>query len=129
MKRIYIIDDHKIMRQSYALLLSRHVDFELCGEAASATEALAQLASAKPDLVIVDVSLPDMDGVELLRILRSQMPELRILMISGHTDRALIDGLLARGAHGYLAKEQAPQRLLTAVEQVLNGQIYRYHAY
>lgn len=129
MKRIFIIDDHEIMRQSYALLLSRHGGFELCGEAASAADALAQLAGVQPDLVIVDVSLPDMDGVELLHILRRQQPELRILMISGHTDRALIDGLLAKGAHGYLAKEQAAQRLLTAVEQVLDGQIYRHQAY
>jgi DNA-binding NarL/FixJ family response regulator len=125
MKRIYIVDDHAVMRQSYALLLQRHGALELCGEAASAEEALTQMSCVQPDLVLIDMSLPKMNGLELLGILRKQMPQLYVLMVSGHRDNVFIDGILAQGAHGYLPKELAPKQLIAAIEQILSGHIYR----
>jgi len=125
MTRIYIVDDHAVMRQSYALLLRRHGKVEICGEAASAEEALAEIDSCAPDLVLIDMSLPKMDGLALLQILRKRMPQLYVLMISGHNDTSFIDGVLAQGAQGYLSKDVAPKQLLDAIEQILAGHLYR----
>ncbi len=125
MKRIYIIDDHAIMRKSYTLLLQRHDTLELCGEADSAEEALSEIEQARPDLVLVDMSLPAMDGLDLLRILRKQMPQLHVLMVSGHNDSHFIDGILSQGAQGYVSKDLAPKQLLAAIDQILAGHIYR----
>ena len=125
MKRIYIIDDHAVMRQSYTLLLRRHGALEPCGEAASAEEALLEIENVSPDLVLIDMSLPAMDGLGLLQILRKRMPQLHVLMVSGHNDTLFIDGILAEGAQGYLAKELAPKQLLEAIDRILEGHIYR----
>ncbi len=125
MKRIYIIDDHAIMRQSYRLLLRRHGALEICGEAASAEAALIDIENAHPDLVLIDMSLPVMDGLELLQILGKRLPHLHVLMVSGHNDSHFIDGILAQGAHGYLSKDMAPKQLLDAIEQIFAGHLYR----
>lgn len=127
MKRVYIIDDHPVMRQSCTLLLQRIPGVELCGEAASAEEALPLLEAARPDVVLVDMSLPGMSGIELLSVLQERMPTISVLIISGHEDQDVEEGVLAQGAGGYLPKDYIATELNNAIQTVLAGKVYQFH--
>ncbi len=125
MAQIYIVDDHQVMRQSYALLLRRMPGVELCGEAASAEEALPELEALQPDLVLIDISLPGLRGDELLAILQARMPQIGVVIISGHDDEALEKGVLAQGARGYLPKDRLAVELSRAIMTALDGRVYQ----
>lgn len=132
MTRIYIVDDHVVMRQSYALLLKRMPHVEICGEATTAEEALAQLATVDPDLfpniLLVDMSLPGMSGVDLLEQINGRFPHVAVLIISGHNDTEVAENVIAHGACGYLPKDLIATELSNAIQCVLDGKIYRTDA-
>lgn len=120
---VYIVEDHPLMQRMTQELISRMTNLQVCGVAATAQEALAQLPAAEVALVLVDVSLPDMSGIDLVRQLRTQHPELRCLMLSGHQEQSYVKRALAAGACGYIAKGN-PFELRDAIAQVLQGEIY-----
>lgn len=120
---IYLIEDHPLMQRMMAEFINRMPDLQMCGMAATAQEALAQLPTATVDLVLVDVSLPDMDGIHLVSELHEQQPALRCLMLSGHQEQGYVQRALAAGARGYLAKGN-PLELVNAIQRVLQGEIY-----
>ncbi len=120
---IYIVEDHSAMQQALRVYLRQLTDVSICGVAGSAQEALAALPAAAADLVLVDVSLPDMSGIDLVEQLCSLLPTLRCLMLSGHQEIAHIQRALAVGARGYLIKGNSNE-LAPAIEQVLAGDIY-----
>lgn len=122
--RIFIVDDHPVMRSSYMLLMAREEDLELCGQAESAVVALSMLEELQPDLIIVDVSLPDMNGIELTRQLRALYPDLPVLIISGHNEALYARRAFKAGARGYLDKWQLHEQMATAIRAVLNGDIF-----
>lgn len=124
MSKIFIVEDHQLIRNGYIALIKRTRDLEVCGEAISAEDALLQIPPCAPDIVIVDVSLPGMSGVELVRQLKRVQPRLPTLVISGHEESIFVQGVLAAGAHGYIMKDQAPQMLIEAVYAVLAGEKY-----
>jgi DNA-binding NarL/FixJ family response regulator len=120
---IYIIEDHPLMQRMICEFLNRIPDLHVCGSASTAQEALNQLPMAAVDLALIDVSLPDMDGIHLVSELRAQQPTLRCLMLSGHQEQSYVQRALAVGACGYVAKGN-PLELVNAIRHVLKGERY-----
>ncbi len=123
-RRIFVVDDHPIVRRGLVQLISHEADLEICGEAEDAQTALRAIKEAKPDMVLLDVSLKESDGLELAKELRVHVPDLPILMLSMHDETLYTERALRAGARGYLMKEEAPQTLLLAVRKVLSGGVY-----
>ncbi len=123
-KRILIVDDHPMMRQGLAQLIENEPDLAACCDADSAAQALKQVAARRPDLVLVDISLPDKNGLELIKDLQAMHPGLPVLVFSMHEESIYVERVLRAGARGYIMKQEGGKQLLHAIRQVLNGQIY-----
>jgi two-component system, NarL family, response regulator DevR len=121
MIRVFLVDDHQIVRRGIADFMSGETDLEVVGEAASVAEALTLIPAAEPDVAVLDVRMPDGNGVELCRELRSRMPELNCLMLTSYADdEALFDAIMA-GASGFVLKRVLGTDLLNAVRTVGTG--------
>jgi DNA-binding NarL/FixJ family response regulator len=119
---VFLVDDHEIVRRGIADLLDDEPDLQVCGEAASAAEALARIPATRPDVAVLDVRLPDGNGVELCRELRARMPEMHCLMLTSFSDdEALLDAIMA-GAAGFVLKQVLGHDLLAAIRTVAGGQ-------
>ena len=123
-KRIMVVDDHPIIRQGLALLINRESDFVVCGEAEEAKGAMHVLASSRPDVLIVDISLNGPDGLDLLKTIRSTHPTLPVLILSMHDESIYAERALRAGANGYIMKQEATEKVLVAVRRILSGEIY-----
>lgn len=120
--RVFLLDDHEVVRRGVAALLSAEDDIEIVGEAGTAEHALARIPAARPDVAVLDVRLPDGDGVSVCRELRSQMPGLACLMLTSFDDEdALFEAVMA-GAAGYVLKQIHGSDLVGAVRTVATGQ-------
>jgi two-component system response regulator DevR len=120
--RVFLVDDHEVVRVGIRELLSASPDLEVVGEASSVTEALTMVPATNPDVAVLDVRLPDGNGIELCRELRSRMPELNVLMLTSFTDdEALFDAIMA-GASGFVLKRILGIDLASAVRTVASGQ-------
>lgn len=122
--RIVIVDDHPIVREGLAMHLNAQPDLEVCGEAEDVPSAIALLAWAKPDLAILDISLPDGNGLDLVHRIAERHEGVRILVWSMYPEHLYAERALRAGAHGYLNKGQATQHVLEAVRAVLQGKIH-----
>ncbi|MBK0867972.1 MAG: response regulator transcription factor [Saccharopolyspora sp.] len=119
--RVFVVDDHEVIRRGVAVLMKSDPELDLVGEAASFAEAVALAQRAEPDVAVLDVRLPDGNGVELCRELRSQHPQLRCLMLTSFDDHeALMDAILA-GASGFVLKGVVSEELLSALRTVGAG--------
>lgn len=123
-KRIYIVDDHPLMRKGLIMTLEKEIDFEVCGQAESGEKALNEMIDLKPDAAVIDISLPGMNGIELVKNVLHQMPELKILIVSRHDEELYAERALRAGAKGYLMKLEAVEVLVSALQQIINGGIY-----
>lgn len=123
MQRIFLIDDHPVLRDGIAHHIERNKDFEVCGEAGSAREALQAIPELKPDLVITDMTLPDKNGLELIKDLQTLCPEIPVLVLSMHDEMLYAERVVRAGARGYIMKESAPGQLINAIKMVLKGGI------
>jgi DNA-binding NarL/FixJ family response regulator len=123
-RTVFLVDDHPIVRQGLAQLINNEADLTVIGQGEDAFESLRAIREAKPDLVLVDVSLKDSDGIELLKELKSQSPDLPALVVSMHDESLYAERALRAGAGGYVMKQEAPQTLLVAIRTVLSGQVY-----
>jgi DNA-binding NarL/FixJ family response regulator len=123
-RRILVVDDHPIVRQGLALLINRETDLLVCGEAEDAMGAMHVLASAKPDVLIVDLSLNGPDGLDLLKNIRTTHPSLPVLILSMHDELIYAERALRAGANGYIMKQVATEKVLVAVRRILAGEIY-----
>jgi DNA-binding NarL/FixJ family response regulator len=120
--RVFLLDDHEVVRRGVAALLSAEPDLEVIGEASTASQALARIPALRPDVAILDVRLPDGDGVGVCREIRSQLPEVACLMLTSFADDdALFDAVMA-GAAGYVLKQIHGTDLVGAVRTVASGQ-------
>ena len=120
--RVFLLDDHEVVREGVSSLLSGQPDMTVVGEAATVAEALARGPAARPDVAVLDVLLPDGDGVTVCRELRSRLPDLRCLMLTSFSDdQALFDAIMA-GAAGYVLKQIRGSDLVGAVRTVAAGQ-------
>lgn len=124
MKKILIVDDHPLMRKGLAMTLNAEPDLNVCGQVADAEEALSALEELKPDLAIVDISLPGMSGLELIKHMHALRPDLRTLVVSRHDEALYAERAIRAGARGYVMKLEASDMIVKAVRRVLNGGIY-----
>ncbi|TCP47899.1 LuxR family two component transcriptional regulator [Tamaricihabitans halophyticus] len=121
MIRVFLVDDHEIVRRGVADLIESDPELTVTGEASSAAQALARVPALRPDVVILDVRLPDGNGIELCRDLRAKLPELAALILTSYTnEEAMLDAVLA-GAGGYVIKDIQGMRLLSAIHEVAEG--------
>jgi DNA-binding NarL/FixJ family response regulator len=122
-QRILIVDDHPMMREGLAQLINHEPDLEVCGQAEKAGEAIECVTKLKPDIVLADISLPDRNGLELIKDLQSMRPGLPILVISMHDEALYAERVLRAGARGYVMKQEGGKRLMEAIREVLAGRI------
>jgi len=113
-----------MMRQGLAQLISDEPDLAVLGEAATARQALDLVTARKPDLVLLDISLPDKNGLELVKDIHALSPEVLILAVSMHDEALFAERMLRAGARGYIMKQEGGKELLAAIRQILRGQIY-----
>jgi len=118
--RILIADDHDLMRRGVRTLLEAHTGWEICAEAPTGREAVAKAEELKPDIVILDISMPDLNGLEAARRIRSASPNTEILILSVHYSDQLIRELLEAGVRGYIIKSDSDRDLIIAVETLAN---------
>ena len=122
--RLLLVDDHPLLRKGLALTLDAEPDFEVVGQAADAEEALDAAPRLKPDVVLVDLSLPGMGGLELIKHLAAVLPEAKTLVVSRHDESLYADRAIRAGARGYVSKLQAGEKIVEAVRAVLRGGLY-----
>jgi DNA-binding NarL/FixJ family response regulator len=122
--RIFLIDDHPIVRQGLALLINREVDLEVCGEAQDAPSALTGLAACEPDVIILDISLNGPDGLDLLKTLRLKDAHMPVLVLSMHDESTYAERALRAGANGYIMKHEAAEKVLVAIRRIVGGEVY-----
>jgi DNA-binding NarL/FixJ family response regulator len=122
--RVMLVDDHPLVRKGLAALISDEPYLEVCGQAESAESALKILDDCRPDLMIVDITLPGINGVDLIKRIRSRNAQVRILVSSMHEESLFAERCLRAGANGYIDKASATDEVLSAVTKVLDGQLY-----
>ena len=122
---VFIVDDHPLVRQGLALLIDREPDLRACGQAGDAVQAVRDIELLKPDLVIVDLSLEESSGLELIKDLKVRCPGLPVLTLSMHDEIIYAERALRAGAKGYVMKQEATDRVVTAIRRVLSGQIWQ----
>jgi DNA-binding NarL/FixJ family response regulator len=124
-RRVFLVEDHPVMREGLALLINYQHDLEVCGQADSVPTALAQVPGARPDVLVVDISLGDGgSGLELLKDLARLHPELPALVLSSHDEALYAERALRAGARGYVMKQAATERVLEGIRTLLRGDIY-----
>ena len=121
---IMIIDDHPMVRSGYRQLIESETGFSVCGEAGSIHEALRLIANCRPTLAIVDLALPDGNGLELIRRILVKYPDILVLVCSMYAEELFSDRALRAGAKGYINKQEAGEQVMTAIRQILDGKIY-----
>ena len=122
--RVMLVDDHAVVRMGFKLLLQEAADIEVVAEAATGEEALKRYPDIKPDVVVMDISMPGMGGLEAVTRLLAKDPNVRILILSAHEDSIHPKRLLKAGAAGYLSKRVAPEELIHAIQEVAAGGIF-----
>ena len=120
--RLVVVDDHEVVRQGLVALLDRRDAFQVVGEAGTVEEAMTVVRRMQPDLVIMDVRLPDGSGIEACRDIRSEMPEVRIVILTSYPDEEAVLSAIIAGASGYLLKQIRGRDLVTAIEAVGRGE-------
>jgi len=122
--RIVLVDDHPVVREGLAHLIESEPSLTVCGQAEDRGEALAVIRATKPDVAIVDLSLKNSHGLELIKDICAQHPEIVILVVSMYEESLYAERAIGAGARGYLTKQEATRNMLTAIRRVLAGEIY-----
>jgi two-component system response regulator NreC len=124
--RLLLVDDHAVVRSGLRMLLESEDDVEIVGEAGTAGEALESVTTLKPDVVVMDIGLPDLSGIDAAREIKSRRPETAIVALTIHEDEEYFFKMLEAGASGYVPKRAAPDELLTAIRAAAEGEVYLY---
>jgi DNA-binding NarL/FixJ family response regulator len=122
--RIFIVDDHQMLIDGLKALLKSEQDIEIAGESTNARKALDELAVIQPEIVLSDISMPDMDGIEFTRNVKKQYPHIRILALSMFNDRSMITEMIDAGASGYILKNTGKDELKQAITKIASGNFY-----
>ena len=123
-RRVFLVDDHPIVLSGLSRLVDQEDDLTVCGGASGAAEALSSVQEARPDIVLLDISLDDGNGLELARTLQSECPDVFLLVLSMHDESIYAERALRAGARGYVMKQEAPEMVLDAIRTVLQGEMY-----
>ena len=124
---ILVVDDHKILRQGLRTLLAREADMEVLAEAEDGRDAVRLVRELSPQVVIMDVGMPDLNGIEATRQILQESPETKIIALSMHSDRRFVTNMIKAGASGYLLKDSAFEELATAIRVVMARKTYLSH--
>lgn len=123
-RKILVVDDHPIVREGMTLLINREPDLMVCADAEESTSALEAIETLRPDLAIVDISLPGRDGLELLKMIRAKDSQMPVLILSMHGETTYAERALRAGANGYIMKQEATDKVLIAIRRLLNREVY-----
>ncbi len=124
--RLLLVDDHAVVRSGLRMLLENEKDIEIVGEAGNGHEALSLIEQLHPTLVLMDIGLPDMTGIEVTRQVKQQWPDVAVVALTIHDDEEYFFQMLQAGANGYVPKRAAPEELLTALRTAAEGGVYLY---
>jgi two-component system response regulator NreC len=124
--RLLLVDDHAVIRTGLRMLLGNETDVEIIGEAGTGGEALEAVRTLDPDVVLMDIGLPDMSGIEATRSIRSGHPRTAVVALTIHEDEEYFFKMLDAGALGYVPKRAAPEELLTAIRAAARGEVYLF---
>lgn len=124
--RLLLVDDHAVVRSGLRMLLASEADVEIVGEAGSGSEAVAAAGSERPNVILMDIGLPDMTGIEAARLIKSKFPSIAIVALTIHEDEEYFFKMLEAGASGYVPKRAAPEELVTAIRAAASGEVYLY---
>ena len=122
--RIFLVDDHPLVREWLTSLIHQQPDLAVCGEAASAAQALDGMAATRPDLAVVDISLEGGSGIELIKRLKALHPDVSVIVLSMHDEDLYAERALRAGARGYINKRETATRIVVAIREVLQGRLY-----
>ncbi|MEH7112058.1 response regulator transcription factor [Neobacillus niacini] len=120
--RIMIADDHHVVRRGLAFFLKTQRDIEIIGEAANGKEAVGQARTLQPDLILMDLIMPEMDGIQATKIIKSELPEIKIIMLTSFSDQDHVIPALEAGASGYQLKDIEPDELIHCIKKVIAGE-------
>ena len=123
-KRVFLVDDHPLVREWLTNLINQQPDLVVCGETESAPQALDAIRLRKPDVAIVDISLKDSSGMELIKDLKALHPEVVVLVLSMHDESHYAERALRAGARGYIMKRETTRKVIDAIRRVLDGKLY-----
>jgi two-component system response regulator NreC len=126
--RLLIVDDHGVLRAGLRALLNNEPDLEVVGEAASGEEALHLAGELRPDVVLMDINMPGVDGIVSTQRLMELLPDLRVLILTFHEDGCLLEGAISAGAAGYILKRAVESELINAIRAVSRGELYVHSA-
>ena len=124
--KLLLVDDHQVVRSGLRMLLAGEKDVEIAGEAGTAAEALEIVQKMKPQVVLMDIGLPDMSGIEATAKIKETSPEVAVVALTIHEDEEYFFKMLEAGANGYVPKRAAPDELLTAIRTAAAGEVYLY---
>jgi len=124
--RLLVVDDHAVVRSGLRMLLENERDVEIVGEASSASEAMESAMRLKPNVILMDIGLPDLSGIDATREIKKRLPDVSIVALTIHEDEEYFFKMLEAGASGYVPKRAAPEELVTAIRAAANGQVYLY---
>lgn len=124
--RLILVDDHEVVRSGLRMLLASESDIEILAEAGSAKEAISAVVEFEPTVVLMDIGLPDMSGIEATRAIKEKKPETAVVALTIHEDEEYFFRMLEAGASGYVPKRAAPEELLTAIQVAAAGEVYLY---
>ena len=122
--RIFLVDDHPLVREGLTNLINRQDDLIVCGEAEDSSEAIGGIARSRPDVAVIDISLKNESGLELVKNLGSQFPLVALIVLSMHDEALYAERALRAGARGYVMKRETTKSVLTAIRRVLEGSVY-----
>jgi two-component system nitrate/nitrite response regulator NarL len=122
--KLLVVDDHPIVRKGISSCLSKNEHFEIVGEAADGREAVRKARELQPDLVLMDINMPQMSGLAVTELLRRELPKIKVLILSMHGNTDYVLRIIQSGARGYIIKEASPEELVRAIETVNNGEAY-----
>lgn len=124
--RLLLVDDHEVVRSGLRMLLENEADVEIVGEAGTASEAVKAVIRLNPSVVLMDIGLPDLSGIEATRLIKQSQAETAIVALTIHEDEEYFFKMLEAGASGYVPKRAAPEELLTAIRAAARGEVYLY---
>ncbi len=122
--KILLVDDHAVVRDGIRARLERSADFQVVGEAVNGREAIQKVEELEPDVVLMDISMPVMNGMDAARHLRESHPEIKVIILTMHEHKEYIQGVIRCGAQGYIVKDVTAQEMISAIKTVMSGETY-----